>query len=366
MPVTFSAIDTEFAAATGSNVNNNVGGPGTSQFDHPPNATRDLLITANAEDPDPYSFEVGDTYDISFGGMGGSVYLENATVIRSDEIRFSNGHAVVFEGTDGNGDLVQVVWSPGFNLEQWYWNTFHSGASPGFYAYDRDPATEFAAPVICFEAETLIATPRGPVRAASLVPGMMVETVDHGAQMLLWVGQSVTRGTGPMAPVEFPAGAIGNDRPLVLSQQHRVLHASAMAALMFAAPEVLISARAYATAGACGARIVDRPMVRYVHLLFERHELVLAEGAACESLYLGDVARRALDLEAREEIAVHFPELDLGIGGDDVIEAVRPILRGYEARALLDGAGPRDGPPPVTALAGQGDPVAPPRHATAH
>ncbi|TCP43146.1 Hint domain-containing protein [Rhodovulum marinum] len=362
MIVTFNAVDTEFAASTGDNVNNNVGGAGTSQFDYPPNGTKDLVITSKEGDPDPYTFEVGDVYEVSFGGAH-SATLTDAVVIRSDEIDFAPGYAVVFEGTDENGDLVQVVWSPTFDLEQWYWDNYTPSDNPGFYVYDRDPNTEYSAPVICFEAETMIATPRGPVRAASLVPGMMVETVDHGPQMLLWVGQSVTRGTGPMAPVEFPPGALGNDRPLVLSQQHRVLHASAMAEMMFAAPEVLVSARAMAMAGVGGAAIVERPMVRYVHLLFERHELVLAEGVACESLYLGDVARRALDSEARDEIATHFPELDFTPAGDEPFEAARPILRSYEARALFgpSRASARPAVLPVAAMADAADAALDPR-----
>lgn len=343
MPVTFQAIDTELAAATGDNVNSGIGGPGTSTFDYPPDATKDLVITANEDDPDPNLFEVGDTYDISFGGMGGGVTLEDAVVVRSDALP-NGGHAVVFEGQDDKGETVQVVWSPGFDLEQWCWDNFEAGQSPGFYSYDTDPNTEYASPVICFEAETPIATPRGPVRAASLVPGMMVETLDRGAQMLLWVGQSVVRGTGRMAPVEFPAGALGNDRPLVLSQQHRVLHRSPQAKLMFGDAEVLVSARAHAQAGVAGAAIRERPMIRYVHFLMERHEIVFAAGAPCESLYLGDVARRALDAEAREEIAAHFPDLEFGPRGESPAPAARPILRGFEARVLLS---PRPVPAPA-------------------
>ncbi|SIO30119.1 Hint domain-containing protein [Rhodovulum sp. ES.010] len=337
MLVTFTPPDTEFAAATGRNVDSNASGPGSSTFDYPPNGTKDLVITAKSDDPDPYLFEVGDVYDVSFGGAHKAT-LTDAVVIRSDEIEFASGHAVVFEGTDTDGQTVQVVWSPGFDLEQWYWDNYSGGFSPGFYVYDQDPNSEYTAQVICFEGETLIATPRGPVRAASLVPGMMVETLDHGPQVLLWVGQSVVRGTGRMAPVEFPAGTLGNDRPLRLSPQHRLLHASASAELLFGTPDVLVPARAYALSGQAGARVVERPMVRYVHLLFERHEIVLAEGVPCESLYLGDVARRALDSDARDEIAAHFPEFDLDAPEGESFEAARPVLRAYEARALFGGA----------------------------
>lgn len=37
MTITIEAIDSQFAAATGSNVNS---GPGTSQFDYPPTSTQ--------------------------------------------------------------------------------------------------------------------------------------------------------------------------------------------------------------------------------------------------------------------------------------------------------------------------------------
>ncbi|GAA0290906.1 Hint domain-containing protein [Rhodovulum strictum] len=355
--VTFSATDTEFAVSTGNNVNSNAGGAGTSTFDDKPGATTNLVITSTPGDPDPYLFSLGDLYEISFRGREGTTTVPNAAVIRSDEIGFASGHAVVFEGRDQTGRLVQVVWSPGFDLDNWYRTNLRNGRSPGFYVYDRDPDTEYSVPILCFEAETLIATPRGPVRAASLAPGMMVETVDRGPQMLLWVGQSVTRGTGPMAPVVFPSGALGNERPLVLSQQHRVLHASTMATQLFAEPEVLIPARAYALAGIGGSAIVEWPVVRYVHLLFERHELVRAEGAVCESLFLGDVARRALDAESRDEIATHFPELDVTPAGAEPFEAARPILRVYEARALFGSAGVAAGQGTAFGQAGAMEPL---------
>jgi len=353
MPVTFTAINEEFAASTGSNVNNNAGGPGTSQFDYPPNATKDLTITAHEDDPDPYLFEVGDTYDIAFGGMGGGSVLTDAVVIRSDEISFASGYAVVFEGADEHGDTVQVVWSPGFDLEQWYWDNFCAGMSPGFYMYDRDPYSEYHSPVICFEADTLIATPRGPVRAASLQPGTLVDTLDHGAQMVLWVGQSVVRGAGAMAPVEFAPGTVGNRRRLVLSQQHRVLHRSADAELLFGEPEVFCAARALALAGVPGVAIRERPVAHYVHVLFERHEIVMAEGAPCESLYLGDIARRALNTEAREEILTHFPELDFAADAEPPFEPARPVLRSFEVRSLFAKR------PPDPRLTISGGPAAP-------
>lgn len=337
MPVSFPTVDTEFAVATGDNVNSNAALPGTSTFDYPPDGTKDLVVTANEGDPDPYLFELGDTYDVSFGGAHGA-YLEDAVVIRSDANAAGSGHVVVFEGTDGNGDAVQVVWTPGFDLEQWYWDNYTPSDEPGFYVTDQDAYTEYTAPVICFAGDTLIATPRGPVRAASLVPGALVDTLDHGPQIVHWVGQTVVRGAGRLAPVVFPEGALGNTRPLVLSPQHRLLYRAPFVELMFATPEVLVPARHFADTGALGATIREQPVIRYVHLLFERHEIVMAEGVPCESLFLGDVARQAIDPDARDEILSLFPGMDFD-GEDAPFEAARPILRGFEARALLTPGG---------------------------
>ena len=74
--------------------------------------------------------------------------------------------------------------------------------------------------------------------------------------------------------------------------------------------------------------------VAYNHLLFDRHEIVLANGLPCESLYPGPMALGALDHEELEEIRMLFPETldeDLSIG-----RPVRRILRDFEARALVD------------------------------
>ncbi|MEL7430891.1 MAG: Hint domain-containing protein, partial [Pseudomonadota bacterium] len=77
---------------------------------------------------------------------------------------------------------------------------------------------------------------------------------------------------------------------------------------MFGEPEVLVSAiRLTALPGIFIDESVDG--VEYFHLLFDRHEIVLAEGAASESLFTGPEALKALGREAREEIQELFPEI---------------------------------------------------------
>jgi ABC-type branched-subunit amino acid transport system ATPase component len=49
--------------------------------------------------------------------------------------------------------------------------------------------------------------------------------------------------------------------------------------------------------------------VEYFHMLFDKHEIVFAEGTPSESLYAGPEALKALSQEVREELFVIFPEL---------------------------------------------------------
>ena len=154
MTVTFYAQDNEFAAATGGNVNYSAG---FSRFDYPPNSSRDLIINSQPGDSDPRLFEVGEVYTVSFSGNGGAT-ITNATIIRSDYTTQDDGTpiegnegAIVFEGLDENGDLTQVVWSPNFDLETWYFDNFTGGGSPpGFYTQDQDAgqSAQFALPEV--------------------------------------------------------------------------------------------------------------------------------------------------------------------------------------------------------------------------
>lgn len=74
--------------------------------------------------------------------------------------------------------------------------------------------------------------------------------------------------------------------------------------------------------------------VEYVHLLFDQHQVVFSEDLETESFLPGPQTTQMFEADIREEICTIFSARDLatveGYG-----PAVRPILRGYEAEALL-------------------------------
>lgn len=319
------AIDNEFAASTGSNIDAT---DHYSFFDHPPNSLTDLVITSRQSDTDPYLFEVGEIYSLSWGGQYGGGIMENATIVRSDPLAQDGQGVVVFEGTTEAGDAVQIVWSPNFDLEAWYWGNFESGQTSAFYTYDT---VEETYGYVCFTAGTRIRTPSGLRAVEKLRPGDLVLTRDNGVRPILWIGRKSVEGWGSTAPVRFEAEAFGNAAPITLSQQHRLLVSGPPALLLFGEEEVLVPAKALIN----GVSIRMRPcqQVTYFHILLENHEVLDAEGMAAESLFLGDVAQRAV-LGASED---PFPAMIPGLSKTAMTaRAARQLLTVREGEALAD------------------------------
>ena len=319
MTKTFYGIDNEFAVATGANVNDT---PGQSSFDYPPNSSQDLIVTSNASDSGPNLFELGETYDVQYSGPGGTHLLDDAVVIRSDPAP-ADGGLIVFEGTDGNGDPAQVIWTPGFDLETWYFNNFNSGQPPRFYASDQNAS--YTHTVNCFAAGTLVETPSGARPVNHLRPGDRVLTRDAAPRRILWAGARRMPGDGPACPVRFAPDTLGNTRPLRLSQQHRVAIRSWKAELLFGTPEVLVPAKALV--GQPGITYEPCRSVTYIHLLLKDHQLILAEGGApCETILPGVMTEQWLIEEAA---AIHRA------AGTAPYRAALPILTYREARCVV-------------------------------
>lgn len=159
--------------------------------------------------------------------------------------------------------------------------------------------------IACFTEGTLIDVPGGRVPVERLRVGDAVLTRDHGAQVLRWVGRVVRAAVGADAPVEIAAGTFGDHGTVRLSPNHRVLVTGARAELLFGEAEVLVKAQHLVDGRA--VRVVEGGEVAYLHLLFDRHEVVVANGLACESYHPGSLA--GCDAEARDEVLRLFPAL---------------------------------------------------------
>lgn len=193
----------------------------------------------------------------------------------------------------------------------------------------------------CFTPGTRIATPRGEVAVEDLREGDRVITRDNGMQEIRWVGaRTLTSAeliSAPyLRPVRIRAGALGQglpERDMLVSPQHRLLLTSERAALYFGEREVLSPAKHLT--GMEGIEEVRATNITYIHFMFDRHEVVLSDGAWTESFQPGEQVLRGMGDAARDEIFALFPELRESAGSQSY-QAARRSLKRHEARILVE------------------------------
>ncbi|MGP6087855.1 Hint domain-containing protein [Antarctobacter jejuensis] len=190
-------------------------------------------------------------------------------------------------------------------------------------------ASEYVAP-ICFAAGTLIETPQGQRPIERLRPGDRVTTLNGRKAVVRWAGRRRYCPASGQGPIRFRAGAIGNTRDLVVSPQHRIFVSDWRVMMLFGLNGALVAAQDLVD----GVNVLqeDVDFVTYVHLLFDRHEILISEGAATESLYPGPCALGGLEDAARRELLDLFPELS---NPRNVLPPVAPSLKRHEARLLM-------------------------------
>jgi Ca2+-binding RTX toxin-like protein len=193
---------------------------------------------------------------------------------------------------------------------------------------------------ICFTPGSLIATPQGARLVEELAPGDRVITRDNGIQELAWTGSKTLTphalARAPhLRPILIRAGALGNGLPeqdLMVSPNHRVLIGNAHMPLYFDESEVLVAAKHLT--GLPGIDQVTRLGATYVHIMCERHEVVLSNGAWTESFQPGDYSLQGIGEAQRSEILELFPELATEGTVGSGFEAARRVLKKHEARLI--------------------------------
>ncbi len=196
---------------------------------------------------------------------------------------------------------------------------------------------------ICVQRGTLIETEHGSVAVEDLEPGARVLTLDSGYQPVRWIG---SRRLGPadlelapeLRPIRLAAGSLGPgspDRDLLVSPQHRVLVSGWKAELYFGQPEILVPAKSLVNDG--DIRIAhDVDEVEYFHVLFDRHEIMMTNGALTESFFPGDYVLDELNPDIVTELSAIFPDLLLGSGRFGA--AARRSVKPGDAVVLRQGA----------------------------
>lgn len=296
----------------------------------------DLILGGEGND----SLYGGDGDDVLEGGAGADVLVGG---IGSDTFRVGFGDTIIGGEDGGETDILDL-----------------SGAGP--FRIIRDPLdpetgiiefldgdgnvigsmsfSNIETVVMCFTPGTMVATPNGSARIETLKAGDLVLTRDHGPQPLRWLGRRTLCAAElardrSLQPILIEAGALGEglpERDMMVSRQHRMLMAGPRAEVLFGAEEVLV--RALHLTGLPGVRPVTLSEVTYIHLLFDRHEVVMADGAWSESFQPGERTLGGMDRAARAELFKIFPELRQEAGLKNYASA-RVTLKAFEARVLI-------------------------------
>lgn len=191
--------------------------------------------------------------------------------------------------------------------------------------------------VVCFTPGTMIATRDGQKRIETIEPGDLVLTRDNGHHPVSWVGTHVLNQNDKACiskPIVIQANALGEEFPerdLCVSADHHMLIQSERAAQLFDEREVLVPAQ-YLTK-LPGVSVASESATTYLHLLFDRHEIIMANGGWAESFLPGPDTMLGLKRAARDDVLALFPQLEQAKQVKNY-DSARRLLKAYEAHML--------------------------------
>lgn len=161
---------------------------------------------------------------------------------------------------------------------------------------------------ISFARATMITLADGRQCAIeALSVGDRVLTRDHGPQILRWIGRTTLRAVGAFAPVVIAKGTLGNASDLIVSQHHRIFLYQRRRLPGVATAELLVQAKHLVDGDSVFLR--EGGFVDYFSLVFDRHEIIYAEGVPAESLMVTEATVARLPPEIAAEVEARFPGL---------------------------------------------------------
>jgi len=284
-------------------------------------------ILIDVTDNDNLFNEVDSTQSLTGGvTLNGTNYLAGDNICAAYYLEnSSSGHMVTgfHAGTGFNGNSSGAVVGITSTVELVPGNTYTFDINETTY----NAASDYNIFVACFLNGTRILTPNGERPVEAIEVGDLVSTLDHGAAKLLWHGRSEAVGLGNMAPFRIEAKVLGNDQPLFLSAQHRVLLGGPLIEQCFNEFEVLCPIKHLLDFH----QVTRVPMgpISYHHLLFHRHNLLVANGALAESFLPGPFSMRQLG--RAETVAPMLPASALESGASPA----RSLLKRKDAIRLM-------------------------------
>ena len=280
-------------------------------------AARDLVASDGANLGDPLGcaeeLVAGDVYQLPIGVLCSSLVLttcENGSfLIAPSTVAGHVGAAVTLDSCvtfmSPDGAVVEALLLSEFapdgsicNIHIYPLAEMSPRSDYTIVAIDRDTAMTRFADTTCvsFTRGTHVTMADGSQRPVEdLAVGDRVLTRDHGVQPIRWIGQRTVRAQGAFAPIRIREGALNNARDLIVSPNHRLFVYQRSDRLRAGRAEVLVKAK-HLLDGDTVTR-TSGGFVDYYQMLFDRHEIIYAEGIAAETFLVDRTTRRALPLD---------------------------------------------------------------------
>jgi len=203
-------------------------------------------------------------------------------------------------------------------------------------------AVESGVGIPCFTPGTMITTPKGPKPIEQLSVGDLVITQDHGLQAIRWIGEKKITGARLFAyphlqPIRIKKDAFGVGKPncdLLVSPQHRMVISNALGELLYGSKNCLL----------CAKSLLDHPSIEvakipttiYIHIMFDQHQIIYANGCATESFHPGSYILEAMETAIQDEIYEIFPELKDSVAAKAYGPSALPSLSINDGIAFME------------------------------
>lgn len=265
-----------------------------------------LRLTLHATDATHLTVAQGSALGVS----GADIHLDCAVTLMPPDGQITD--AIVLVETDTSDDIAEIYLLPLARL---------SARTPyALVGTDSEGVRAKFAHLACarFTRGTHITLASGaqtPIE--DLKVGSRVLTRNDGPQEIRWIGQTTVRAVGDFAPIRIHAGALNNDRDLVVSPDHRLFIYQRKDRLGAGRSELLVKARHLVNGDS--VTVQDGGFVDYFELLFDSHQIIYAEGIAAESMLIDTRSKPVVPDTVTARMNQHT---GTGLSGLDVTETL--------------------------------------------
>ncbi len=320
-----SALLTTFGAGPGNALSNNI--TNVQSW----GGWNDSVDTDNEGTSDYVAYDIGDGPETA---QIDSVVVLAGTAAFHDGTSFSADFGV-FQDTNGNIFMMVLDSLPELASQGIDTVTFTSVVTSNFSGVNQFNKDDHD--FVCLTAGCMVETPTGRVRTDRLRRGDVVITLDRGPQPIVWIGKRRLRfgsRPDPGQPIRISRDTLGPGLPhrdTLVSPHHRLLVTTSPGYALHDPLGALAPAKALTRQKGIRA-LPGRREITYFSLLLPRHEIVIANGIAVESLYPGPEVFATLSASERSE----WMRLAARDGRVTGTPPARLILSVAETRAALD------------------------------